>query len=382
MRYEVVGLKGRRRWMEAHAVPMQAHGKLALLAVTRDISERHLAEEKIQLAASVFSTAREGILITSADGTIIDVNDAFTQITGYSRDDALGRNPRILKSGKQDKVIYEDLWHNLISTGYWSGELWNRHKNGEVYAENLSISAVHDAEGITRHYVGLFSDITSTKMHAQQLERIAHYDALTSLPNRVLLSDRLQLAMAQAHRRGQQLAVAFLDLDGFKAINDKQGHEAGDQLLVALANRMKRTLRDGDTVARLGGDEFVAVLVDLDDVSACQPLLSRLLAAAAQPIQYEDYQLQVSASLGVTFYPQSDDIDADQLLRQADQAMYQAKLAGKNRYHIFDAHQDSSIRGHHENIEDIRRAIGAEEFVLYYQPKVNMRTGLSSVLKH
>jgi diguanylate cyclase (GGDEF)-like protein/PAS domain S-box-containing protein len=376
MRYEVVGLKGRRRWMETHAVPMQAHGELALLAVTRDISERKLAEEKIQLAASVFSTSREGILITTADGTIIDVNDAFTQITGYSRDDALGKNPSMLSSGKQDKVIYEALWHSLISTGYWFGELWNRHKSGEVYAENLSISAVRDAEGVTRHYVGLFSDITSSKMHAQQLERIAHYDALTGLPNRVLLSDRLQMAMTQAQRREQQLAVAFLDLDGFKAVNDKQGHEAGDQLLVALASHMKRTLRDGDTLARLGGDEFVAVLVDLADVKACQLLLSRLLTAAAQPIQYGDYQLQVSASLGVTFYPQNEDIDADQLLRQADQAMYQAKLAGKNRYHIFDAHQDSSIRDHHENVEDIRRAIHAQEFVLYYQPKVNMRTGV------
>ncbi|OAI01432.1 diguanylate cyclase [Methylomonas methanica] len=334
-----------------------------------------MAEEKIQLAASVFSTSREGILITSADGAIIDVNDAFTQITGYSRDDAMGQNPRMLSSGKQDKVVYEALWHSLITTGYWFGELWNRHKNGEMYAENLSISAVRDADGITRHYVGLFSDITSTKMHAQQMERIAHYDALTGLPNRVLLSDRLQLAMAQTQRRGQQLAVAFLDLDGFKAVNDKQGHEAGDQLLVALANHMKRALRDGDTLARLGGDEFVAVLVDLADVNACQPLLTRLLAAAAQQIHYGDHQLQVSASLGVTFYPQSEDIDADQLLRQADQAMYQAKLAGKNRYHIFDAHQDSSIRGHHENVEDIRRAICAEEFVLYYQPKVNMRTG-------
>ena len=375
MRYEVIGLKGRRRWMETHAVPMQAHGEAALLAVTRDISERKLAEEKIQLAASVFSTSREGILITAADGSIIDVNDAFTQITGYSREDALGQNPRMLSSGKQDKVVYEALWHSLISSGNWFGELWNRHKNGEVYAENLSISAVRDAEGVTRHYVGLFSDVTSTKLHAQQLERIAHYDALTSLPNRVLLSDRLQLAMAQAQRRGLQLAVAFLDLDGFKAVNDKHGHEAGDQLLVALANHMKRALRDGDTLARLGGDEFVAVLVDLADAKACQPLLSRLLAAASQPIQYGDVYLQVSASLGVSFYPQNEGIDADQLLRQADQAMYQAKLAGKNRYHIFDAYQDSSIRGHHENVEDIRRAIYAQEFVLYYQPKVNMRTG-------
>ena len=375
MRYEVVGLKGRFRWMETHSVPMQVHGESVLLAVTRDITERKLTEEKIQLAASVFSNSREGILITSAEGTIVDVNDAFTQITGYSREDALGRNPSMLSSDKQGKVVYDAMWHSLINTGHWFGELWNRHKNGEPYAENLSISAVRDAKGVICNYVGLFSDITPTKMYAQQLEHIAHFDALTSLPNRVLLAERLQVAMAQAKRQGQQLAVAFLDLDGFKTINDNQGHEAGDQLLVALSSCMKLTLRKGDTLARWGGDEFVAVLVDLTDANDCQPLLNRLLVAAAQPVLYGGHQLQVSASLGVTFYPQSDNIDPDQLLRQADQSMYQAKLAGKNRYHIFDAHQDSSIRNYHENVEEIRRAIYADEFVLYYQPKVNMRTG-------
>ena len=375
MRYEVVGLKGRFRWMETHSVPMQVHGESVLLAVTRDITERKLTEEKIQLAASVFSNSREGILITSAEGTIVDVNDAFTQITGYSREDALGRNPSMLSSDKQGKVVYDAMWHSLINTGHWFGELWNRHKNGELYAENLSISAVRDAKGVICNYVGLFSDITPTKMYAQQLEHIAHFDALTSLPNRVLLAERLQVAMAQAKRQGQQLAVAFLDLDGFKTINDNQGHEAGDQLLVALSSCMKLTLRKGDTLARWGGDEFVAVLVDLTDANDCQPLLNRLLVAAAQPVLYGGHQLQVSASLGVTFYPQSDNIDPDQLLRQADQSMYQAKLAGKNRYHIFDAHQDSSIRNYHENVEEIRRAIYADEFVLYYQPKVNMRTG-------
>jgi PAS domain S-box-containing protein len=253
MRYEIVGLKDRVRWMETHSVPMQVHGESVLLAVTRDITERKLTEEKIQLAASVFSTSREGILITAKDGTIVDVNDAFTHITGYSRDDALGRNPSMLGSDKQDKAFYDAMWDSLINTGHWFGELWNRHKNGEMYAENLSITAVRDAKGVIRNYVGLFSDVTPTKMHAQQLERIAHFDALTSLPNRVLLAERLQLAMAQARRQGQQLAVAFLDLDGFKAINDSEGHEAGDQLLVALSNYMKQTLRRGDTLARWGG---------------------------------------------------------------------------------------------------------------------------------
>ncbi|MBK7422374.1 MAG: EAL domain-containing protein [Propionivibrio sp.] len=343
--------------------------------VYSDITERKQAEEKLHLAASVFTHAREGIMITATDGTIIDVNDTFSRITGYSRDEVVGRNSRILSSGRQEKSFYAALWRDLTEKGYWYGEIWNRRKNGEVYAEMLTISAVRDVEGKTRQYVALFSDITALKEHARQLEHLAHYDSLTMLPNRTLLADRLQQAMAQAQRRRQPLAVAYLDLDGFKAINDRHGHDAGDQLLIDLASRMKQALREGDTLARLGGDEFVAVLLDLADVAASVQVLARLLEAAAEPVPVGDLMLQVSASLGVTFYPQSEDVDADLLLRQADQAMYQAKLAGKNRYHVFDTEQDSSVRGRHESLEDIRRALSAREFVLHYQPKVNMRTG-------
>ena len=313
-------------------------GRVVRLAgLVQDITERRRKEEKIRLAACVFSHAREGITITKADGTIIDINEAFTRITGYSREEAIGQNPRILKSGRQDAAFYSAMWHDLKGPGHWSGEVWNRRKNGEVYAELLNISAVRDAQGITQQYVALFSDITGIKNHQNQLEQIAHFDALTNLPNRILLADRLQQAMAQAHRRGQQLAVAYLDLDGFKSINDQHGHSAGDYVLIALAQRMKHALRECDTMARLGGDEFVAVLTDLGDTAASLPMLDRLLSAAAQPIHWGDISLQVSASLGVTFYPQENDLSADQLLRQADQAMYQAKVAGKNRYQIFDA---------------------------------------------
>lgn len=343
--------------------------------VFSDITERKQAEEKLHLAASVFTHAREGIMITATDGTIIDVNDTFSRITGYSGDEVVGRNARILSSGRQEKAFYAALWRDLAEKGYWYGEIWNRRKNGEVYAEMLTISGVCDSQGHTRQYVALFSDITALKEHARQLEHMAHYDSLTMLPNRTLLADRLQQAMAQAERRRQPLAVAYLDLDGFKAINDHHGHDAGDQLLIDLASRMKQALREGDTLARLGGDEFVAVLLDLADVAASVQVLARLLAAAAEPVPVGDLMLQVSASLGVTFYPQSEDVDADLLLRQADQAMYQAKLAGKNRYHVFDTEQDSSVRGRHESVEGIRRALSAGEFVLHYQPKVNMRTG-------
>ena len=301
-----------------------------------DITERTRAEEASRLAASVFTHAREGIMITAPDGAIIDVNTAFTRITGYARDEVLGRNPRLLASGRHDKAFYTVLWTNLLERGYWYGEIWNRRKSGEAYAEMITISAVHDSRGVIRHFVALFSDITQLKEHEHALERLAHYDSLTHLPNRVLLADRLQQTMAQAQRRAQQFAVVFIDLDGFKAINDCHGHAVGDQLLIAVASRMKQILRDGDTLARLGGDEFIAVLVDLTQGPAGVSTLTRLLAAVAEPVAIGELVLQVSASLGVAFHSQEDGIAGDQLIRQADQAMYQAKLKGKNRFAVFE----------------------------------------------
>jgi diguanylate cyclase (GGDEF)-like protein/PAS domain S-box-containing protein len=355
-------------------MPTDAAAMQLRIALT-DISARKAAEKQQQLAASVFTHANEGIMITQADGEIIEVNAAFTDITGYRRDEVIGQNPRILSSGRQDPSFYSEMWRMLIETGMWSGEIWNRRKNGEIYAGMQTISAVRDAQGQALHYVALITDITERKETQLKLERLAHFDALTGLPNRVLLADRLHQAMVQTERRGLNLAVVYLDLDGFKEINDRHGHEVGDRLLATLAKRMKHTLREGDTLARLGGDEFVAVLPELADIETSEPMLVRLLAAAAESVRDGELSLQVSASAGVSFYPQADAVDADQLLRQADQAMYQAKLAGKNRYHMFDTEQDRNLRGHHESLERIRVALAAREFVLHYQPKVNMRTG-------
>ncbi len=346
-----------------------------ILAVVRDVSQRKEVEAKLQLAASVFEYAREGITITDAHGTIVDVNQAFTRITGYSREEVLGKNPRLLSSGRQESGFYRAMWSALTEKGYWGGEIWNRRKDGEVYAQLLTISAVRNADGQTQRYVALFSDISAIKEHQRQLEQIANFDPLTHLPNRLLLADRLQQAMAQAQRRNQLLAVVYLDLDGFKNINDHYGHDIGDKLLIAVAHAMKGTLRESDTLGRIGGDEFVAILSDLDSVESCVPLLARLVEAAAAPVRLGAHRMQSSASVGVTFYPQSLNLEADQLLRQADQAMYQAKLAGKNRYHVFDPEHDSSIRGHHEDLQRIRLALTRHEFVLHYQPKVNMRSG-------
>jgi len=346
MEYRLRRFDGEYRWLVDNGVPRHdPHGTfMGYIGSCSDITERKRAEERLQLAASVFTHAREGIMITAADGTIIDVNDAFTRITSYDRDEILGRNPRMLSSGRQDESFYAAMWRDLVEKGHWYGEVWNRRKNGEVYATMQTIGTVRDAQGKAQQFVALFSDITPLKEHERQLEHIAHYDALTNLPNRVLLADRLCQAMAQTQRRGQQLALVYLDLDGFKAVNDSHGHDVGDQLLMVLATRMKQALREGDTLARLGGDEFVGILVDLPDAEASVPMLTRLLAAAAQPVQVGDLLPQVSASIGVTFYPQANDVDADQLLRQADQAMYRAKLAGKNRYHVFDAEQDRNVQ--------------------------------------
>ena len=373
-RIEHVRKDGQLIWVEIRGTILDREHGVSLWGFV-DVSDRKAAEAKLQLAASVFSHAREGILITAADGDIIEVNAAFSEITGYTRDEVLGRNPRLLNSGHHDPTFFEAMWRDLIEKGYWYGETWNRRKDGSVFAVMQTISAVLDDQGRAQQYVSLFSDITLQKEHERQLEHIAHYDALTGLPNRVLLADRLHQAMAQARRHTRHLAVAYLDLDGFKAVNDHHGHAIGDQLLIVLANRLQQALREGDTFARLGGDEFVAVMADLASIEASAIMLTRLLTAALEPVHIGERVLQVSASIGVSFYPQGEEMDADQMLRQADLAMYQAKLAGKNRYHIFDADQDRNVRGHHESLERIRQALAASEFTLYYQPKVNMRSG-------
>ncbi len=369
---------GTVQWVRWEMVPwrMEDNSIGGIVLFAEDITALKVSEEKLRLSASVFTHAFEGILITDVNGAIVDVNDAFTRISGYTREEVLGRDPRVLNSGRQNKEFYTDMWNQLIEKGHWSGEIWNRAKSGHIFAGMLTISAVPDETGKTQHYVGLFSDISSMKEQEQQLERVVHYDLLTGLPNRALLVDRIHQAMAQTHRRSRMIAVACLDLDGFQAINDAHGHSVGDQLLTDVTKRMSRALREGETLARLGGDEFVAVLLDLGTVEDSLPVLQQILDAAAEPTQIGELALQVSASMGVTFYPQADDlILPDQLLRQADQAMYHAKVEGKNRFHIFDPAHDRDVRGHHEDLERMRSAIHSGEFVLYFQPRVNMCTG-------
>lgn len=343
--------------------------------IINDISERKINEEQLELLASVFKNAGEGIMITNLDGIISDVNETFTKITGYTKEEVVGKKPTILSSGLQNIEYYREMWKSLIINDSWTGEMWNKRKDGELFAEMLIINKIYDKKGKASHFVGIFSDITNIKKYQNSLKDIAHFDQLTKLPNRVLLADRLESGMLQAKRNKRHLAVVFLDLDGFKEINDNYGHDAGDKLLIALAKEMKLALREVDTLARIGGDEFVAVLFDLVQTSDALPIINRLLKATSKKILIEDHSVQVSASIGVTFCPENQIVDPDQLLRQADQSMYQAKLSGKNRYHFFNEEENNLMSERFEGIEQIRQALENEEFILHYQPKINMREG-------
>lgn len=339
-----INVSGQKYWMRSIGqVERNEKGKpVRMLGVMQDISERKHAEEILKLSARVFSDAHEGIMITDADANILDVNIAFTELTGYSRDEVIGQNPKLLKSGRQGYDFYLNMWNTLSMEGHWQGEIWNRNKNGGIYAQLLTISALRDEKDTIINYIGLFSDITESKMHQQKLEYLAHYDPLTGLPNRSLFADRFSQAIAHSKRAATSLAVCYLDLDGFKPVNDTFGHEVGDELLVEVANRIKSNLRECDTVCRLGGDEFALLLQDLHSQAQCEDTLKRIHQALADPFTLKEHPVWIGASSGVTLYPE-DKAEPDTLLRHADQSMYEAKHAGRNCYRIYQDLIDQQI---------------------------------------
>lgn len=296
---------------------------------SRARAARREADRQLRLAASVFGHAHEGILITDADALIIDVNEAFTDISGYARAEVIGRNPRLLASGRHGKAFYEAFWQALAATGRWQGQFWNRRRSGEPFATQSTVSAVHDDAGRVQYYIGLFSDVTERMRDQERIEHLALFDALTDLPNRALAMDRLRQALARAHREGTLVAVCYMDLDGFKPVNDRHGYAAGDAVLVALAGRLQAAVREHDTVARLGGDEFLLLLTALDAEDRIAPVLRRVHECVAAPMMLPNgATATVTASIGVALFPR-DASEPDALLRQADHAMYQAKATSQ-----------------------------------------------------
>lgn len=292
-------------------------------------------ELRLKIADSLFNNSSEGICITDAGEQIVEVNPTFCKTSGYSREELLGKSPRVLASGLQDRDFFVAMWADLLDVGEWHGELWNRKKSGDLFAVRLNISAICNAAGEVSHYLAIMADVTAMKVQQQEWEKNANHDQLTGLPNRTLLMDRLHQAMAQSIRTNLVLAICYLDLDGFKPINDIHGHKAGDTVLVEVAERLHRSVREGDTVARVGGDEFVLLLWGLAGVEECNHTLARVISEIDRPIAIGHAEVSVTASIGVTVFPQDGKVPV-LLTAQADSAMYRSKAAGGNRFTFFD----------------------------------------------
>jgi diguanylate cyclase (GGDEF)-like protein/PAS domain S-box-containing protein len=337
-------------------------------------AERREAEAELRIAAVAFES-QESIMITDADTVILRVNQAFTEITGFTSEEAVGQTPRLLKSGHHNADFYRAMWETLQRTGTWQGEVWDRRKNGEVYPEWLTISAVKAGNGVVTHYVGAHVDMTEHKAAEESIKNLAFYDPLTDLPNRRLLMDRLQHTLASSARSGRKGAVLFIDLDNFKDINDTLGHDIGDLLLQQTAQRLESCLRESDTVARLGGDEFVVMLEDLSEhaleaAAQTKTVGEKILATLGQPYQLAKHEYNSTPSIGATIFSDHGQ-SGEELLKQADIAMYQAKKAGRNTLRFFDPQMQVSITARVSLESELRKALGNQQFQLHYQIQVD-----------
>lgn len=356
-------------WVHCQCTPVgEAEGVApGFIVIQTDISKTKSAQRGLRLADSMFEQSSEGILITDADNVIIDANPAFSNITGYHIDEVVGQNPRMFSSGRHSVDYYRALWGALSKHGHWRGEVWNRRKNGEEYLQLLSIRRVTLSAADSFYHVASFSDITALKNHAKDLDRATHYDTLTGLPNRQLANLRLEAACAHAALQHQQLWVVSMDLDGFKTINDQHGSDIGDRALRVLSERLASRLPPGDIVARVGGDEFLLVIHRAHGEASCQYLLD----IVREPMIVNGHRLGLSASLGVTRYPE-DITDAEGLIRHADQAMYLAKEKGRNLIHQFDPLLNEHLQQRRNLLTDISRGLSQNEFELYYQPQIRL----------
>ena len=334
---------------------------------------RKETEIQLQLFEKVFENTNEGIAITEPDGKIHAVNQAFTSITGYTAQEAVGQNPRLLKSDRHGPAFYEAMWRALAQKGQWSGEIWNRKKSGQAYPEFLSISAIRDKNGTVKNYVSVFHDISEMKIKEKQIQYMAYHDPLTGLPNRTLFKDRLEHAISRARRNAKTVQLIFIDLDNFKNVNDTAGHARGDELLKDAAERLHTVTRASDTVARLGGDEFVIMVTDVDDMMEIIGMVKRIQHAFSVPFDIEGKSFHITCSIGISVFPE-DGEDADTLVRHADLAMYHSKEKGKDKYYLFEKNMAKKINQRIEMEMNMRTAIENDEFEVYFQPQVNIRT--------
>ncbi|MBT3048411.1 MAG: GGDEF domain-containing protein [gamma proteobacterium symbiont of Ctena orbiculata] len=359
-------------WESASISPLRdERGQIThFIAVKEDVTTQKRAEDQLRMNATVFDTTSEGIMVTDADNIIKTVNPAFTRITGYSAEEVVGQSPSILSSGRHEEEFYEELWNSVLHKRYWSGEIWNRRKDGSVFPEWLSIAAIPDDDGIAKEYVAVFSDISKHKENEEQIRYQANYDALTGLPNRSLLSDRLEQAIGSAIREKWMLAILFIDLDQFKMVNDTFGHVMGDELLQLVAERIGDCVRESDTVARFGGDEFVILLQDVTEMDAVANIATKVIDSITKVFTLYERDIYIGASVGITIFP-DDAMNADSLLRNADMAMYQAKERGRNNYQFFTASMQQQTLERQQLELDLRLAMQRGELEIYYQPVVN-----------
>ncbi len=332
-----------------------------------DLTERRAQEERLELAHKVFHHSSDALLVTDAHGIIMDVNEAFTRISGYSADEAIGNSPRILKSGRQDESFYKSMWGQLLEKGQWQGELWDRRKDGEVYPKWLSIAAVRNAAGELTNFVASFTDITDRKRAEARIQALAEHDHLTGLPNRMLLRDRFAHAVEGMRRSGKSLAFMFVDLDHFKRINDSLGHRMGDELLVSVVKRLRSVLREADTISREGGDEFVVLLSDVESIQAAASIADKIISVLANPFNLRGMPITTSASIGIAMAP-ADGRDFDTLLQKADTAMYRSKEIGRGAYTFFRQEMNDTAIRRLDMVNALHRAISEGSFELHYQP--------------
>lgn len=345
-----------------------------VIGTTQDITRQHHLEARMQLLASAFEHSGESILITDRENRIVAVNPAFTRLTGYSAEDALGRDPKMLSAGRTSREEYRKMWEVLTERDFWQGEIWDRRRDGTVYPKWLSISVIRDDDGAVAYYVAHFTDVTMERATEAKLHHMAHHDVLTGLLNRFSLGNRLDQALALARRNRTRVALLFIDLDRFKVINDTLGHQVGDALLVEVAERLRASVRETDVVARLGGDEFVVMLTGIEQAETVAAVAEKLVFNVGSPYLLGENQLYTTPSIGIALYPNDGDT-ADVLMKNADAAMYHAKNAGRNNFQFFDARMnDMAIE--RLGIENaLRQALKRDEFVLHFQPILDVASG-------